>query len=313
MSAKMVSLIIPIYNESENIEELHKQLTNVLSKLQNIMYELIFVDDGSVDDSWEKLTKLRCNDNNVKGVKFSRNFGHQIALTAGLDKARGDACIVIDGDLQDPPEVIINMIHKWQEGFQVVYGVRIKRDGESNFKKFTAFIFYRILRKLTRVDIPIDTGDFRLMDRVVVDQLILMREKNRFVRGMVSWVGFKQTRVHYEREKRFAGKTKYPFSKMFKLALNGILSFSQIPLQLSSTLGFLCSFISFIFILYGLYSKIFDANTTISGWTSLFIAVLFIGGIQLMTIGILGEYLGRVYEEIKNRPLYIVEEEVNFN
>ena len=313
MSAKMVSLIIPIYNESENIEELHKQLTNVLSKLQNIMYELIFVDDGSVDDSWEKLTKLRCNDNNVKGVKFSRNFGHQIALTAGLDKARGDACIVIDGDLQDPPEVIINMIHKWQEGFQVVYGVRIKRDGESIFKKFTAFIFYRILRKLTRVDIPIDTGDFRLMDRVVVDQLILMREKNRFVRGMVSWVGFKQTRVHYEREKRFAGKTKYPFSKMFKLALNGILSFSQIPLQLSSTLGFLCSFISFIFILYGLYSKIFDANTTISGWTSLFIAVLFIGGIQLMTIGILGEYLGRVYEEIKNRPLYIVEEEVNFN
>ena len=203
------------------------------------------------------------------------------------------------------------MIQKWQEGFQVVYGSRIKREGESIFKKFTAYLFYRILRKLTNVDIPIDTGDFRLMDKMVVNQLKLMRERSRFVRGMVSWLGFKQTKVEYERDKRYAGKTKYPFSKMFRLALNGILSFSQIPLQLSSSLGFLCSFVSFMFILYGIYSKIFESNTTISGWTSLFVAILFLGGIRLMTIGILGEYLGRVYEEIKNRPLYIIEEEIN--
>lgn len=228
-----------------------------------------------------------------------------------MDKASGQVVVVIDADLQDPPEVIIEMIEKWREGYQVVYGVRKGRDGESLFKLLTAFIFYRILRMLTPIDIPADTGDFRLIDRGVVEQLSGMREKNRFVRGLVSWVGFRQGKVEYERRKRLSGDTKYPFRKMLKFAMDGIFSFSQTPLKLSSALGFGCSFLSFVFIVYGLGVKYFYPETTIQGWTSIFVSSLFLGGVQLISIGILGEYIGRIYDELKGRPLYIVEDEMN--
>lgn len=310
--APFLSVVVPLYNEELVARKMYERLTNVLESNQ-LDYELVVINDGSQDGTLRILKQLCQIDNRVKLISFSRNFGHQVAITAGMEKASGQVVVIIDADLQDPPEVIIKMIDKWREGYQVVYGVRKKRKGESHLKLATAAMFYRILRKMTPLDIPVDTGDFRLMDRKVVEQLTRMRERSRFVRGMVSWVGFKQGKVEYSREKRLGGETKYPFNKMLNFAVDGILSFSQVPLRFSSAFGLLCSAISFALLIYGLLAKYLYPETTIPGWTSIFVAILFIGGVQLMCIGILGEYIGRMYEEIKSRPLYIIEEESNFD
>jgi glycosyltransferase involved in cell wall biosynthesis len=306
-----LSVVVPLYNEEQVIGEMHTRLRSVLDA-SRIDYEIILVNDGSSDHT-EELAKEICRDHpNVRLLSFSRNFGHQIAVTAGLDSSAGQAVVIIDADLQDPPEVIVSMAAKWREGYEVVYGVRSKRKGEGFFKLLTAAAFYRLVRKLTRVDIPVDAGDFRLMDRKVVDQLLTMRERNRFVRGMVSWVGFRQARVEYVREPRFAGETKYPLRKMLRFAIDGVLSFSDVPLKISSVFGFLCALLSFLLIIYGLVVKLLYPQFAIPGWASLFSVVLFLGGVQLMCIGILGEYLGRVYDEIKGRPLYVVKDRTNF-
>jgi len=306
-----LSVIVPVYNEELVIDRMYKRLTEVLSG-RDFRYEIILVNDGSRDRTIDLAREICEKDPNVKLISFSRNFGHQIAVTAGMDRAKGNMIALIDADLQDPPEVLLEMVEKWKEGYQVVYGTRARRKGESFIKLITASLFYRILRRLTSVDIPLDTGDFRLMDAKVVASLRKMQERNRFVRGMVSWVGFKQGKVEYVREPRFAGETKYPFRKMMKFALDGIFSFSHIPLKLASSLGFFCAILSFALIGYALYSKYFLPDRTIPGWTSVFIAIVFIGGIQLISIGILGEYIGRIYEEAKDRPLYIVDEDINF-
>jgi glycosyltransferase involved in cell wall biosynthesis len=309
--APFLSVIVPLYNEELVIRDMYRRLTNVLDGNQ-IDYEVILINDGSRDGTLHVAKQLCETDKRIKLLSFSRNFGHQIAITAGMDTVSGQIAVIIDADLQDPPEVIVQMIDKWREGYQVVYGVRKERKGESFFKLVTAALFYRILRRMTPLQIPVDTGDFRLMDRKVVEQLRHMRERSRFVRGMVSWVGFKQAKVEYTRDTRIAGETKYPFNKMMKFAIDGILSFSQIPLKLSSAFGFLCSVISFVLLVYGVVAKYFYPETTIPGWTSIFVASLFLGGVQLISIGILGEYLGRIYEEIKGRPLYIIDEQMNF-
>lgn len=309
--APELSVVVPLYNEEMVIDVMYTRLTQVLEGAK-LDYEIVLVNDGSADRTLSMAKDICRHDNRVKLISFSRNFGHQIAITAGMDRASGQAVVLIDADLQDPPEVILEMLAKWKEGFQVVYGVRKKREGESFFKLFTAKMFYRLLRRLTSISIPVDTGDFRLMDRRVIEQLKKMRERDRFVRGMVSWVGFRQTQVEYVREKRYAGETKYPFTKMLKFATDGILSFSQVPLKLSSAFGMLSAGLSFIFMIYGFLMRVFFPDQVVPGWSSLFVAILFIGGIQLMCIGILGEYLGRIHEEIKGRPIYISEEEVNF-
>ncbi len=308
----LVSLIVPAYNEEAVIEETYKRLKNVMEQ-GGYDFEILIVDDGSTDRTPEKVKKICLNDKRVKLIRFSRNFGHQVAISAGIDRAVGKVAVIIDADLQDPPEVIPGMIEKWSTGYEVVYGVRKKRKGESLFKRVTAALFYRLLRQMTPIEIPLDAGDFRLLDRKVLEELKKMPERRRFVRGMVSWVGFRQTSVEYVREKRFAGTTKYPLRKMINFAIDGILSFSTVPLRISSALGFLSAAVSFLMMMYGLIVRIFYPSRVMTGWASLFVAVLFIGGIQLICIGILGEYLGRVYEETKKRPLYIVAELLNFD
>jgi dolichol-phosphate mannosyltransferase len=307
-----ISVVVPLYNEELVIEEMYQRISKVMREI-GPDYEIVAINDGSRDRTLEIARAICQKDKRVKVISFSRNFGHQIAITAGMDRAKGQAVVIIDADLQDPPEVIIDMVEKWKEGYQVVYGTRKKREGESFFKLLTAKLFYRTIRKMTNVDIPVDTGDFRLMDRSVVDQLKRMRERNRFVRGMVSWVGFKQGEVKYVRDRRYAGETKYPLKKMLRFAADGIVSFSQIPLRLASFLGFLASGLSFVFIFYGLIVKAYFPDRAIPGWTSIFVGLLFLGGVQLICAGILGEYLGRIYEEIKGRPLYITQEELNFD
>ncbi len=306
-----ISVVVPLYNEEQVIGEMYERLSEVL-RGAGIDYELVMVNDGSIDRTLEMAHAICATDKNVKLIDFSRNFGHQIAITAGMDLSTGKAVVVIDADLQDPPEVILKMIEKWKEGYQVVYGVREKREGESQFKILTASVFYRVLRTLTSIDIPVDTGDFRLVDRRVLNEFNNMRERARFVRGMISWVGFKQTEVRYVRHERFAGETKYPISKMIKFAIDGVLSFSQVPLKLASGLGLVSAVVSFLFMVYGLVMRYFFPEQVIPGWSSLFSAVLFLGGIQLICLGILGEYIGRIYEEIKKRPLYIIRDQVNF-
>ena len=310
VATTMISIVVPLFNEALVIETLCTRLNALMAQIPESC-EVVMVNDGSTDLTESLARRICSQDRRYKLITFSRNFGHQIAITAGMDRATGQAVAIIDADLQDPPEVILEMIEKWRAGYQVVYGVRSRRDGETVFKRLTAALFYRLLRRATSVDIPVDTGDFRLMDRRVVDQLVGMRERSRFVRGMVSWVGFTQGKVEYERAERFAGETKYPFSKMLGFAIDGILAFSQVPLRLSSMLGFCVSGASFLLILYGVIVRVFFPTHAIPGWASVFVAVLFLGGVQLVCLGILGEYLGRVYDELKGRPLYITREEVN--
>jgi glycosyltransferase involved in cell wall biosynthesis len=303
------SIIIPVYNEEAVVNETYQRLTRVM-ELIGESYELLFVNDGSQDKTAEIIERLAETDERTRLLDFSRNFGHQIAITAGMDYARGDAIIIIDADLQDPPELIPQMIKKWKEGYEVVYAKRLKRKGETLFKKWTASLFYRTLRTLTEVDIPLDTGDFRLMDRKVCDALQGIREKNRFVRGLVSWVGFRQTAIEYVREERFAGETKYPLKKMLRFSIDGITSFSYKPLKLATYLGFLVSFSSFVYLIVTLFLKLFTTST-IAGWTSLIACVLLLNGVILIILGILGEYVGRIYDETKNRPLYILRSKQN--
>ncbi|MGB3890920.1 MAG: glycosyltransferase family 2 protein [Priestia megaterium] len=300
------SIVVPVYNEEEVIHETYRRLTEVMRSTKEA-YELLFVNDGSRDRTAEIIKEYSEQDPAVVLLDFARNFGPQIAITAGMDYARGEAVVVIDADLQDPPELILEMIEKWKQGFDVVYAKRTKRKGETYFKKQTAAMFYRFLRAMTDIDIPLDTGDFRLLDRKVCNQMNSIQEKNRFVRGLVSWVGFKQTAVEYERDERLAGESKYPLKKMLKLSMDGITSFSYKPLKLASYAGVTLSGIGFIYLLVVLYLKLFT-DSTITGWSSLIVIQLFFSGIILIILGMIGEYIGRIYDETKNRPLYIVRE-----
>ena len=300
------TIIAPIYNEVENIPLLYTRVSEVMAQTGE-PWEFVMVDDGSSDGSTEAILELKAQDEKIKPVIFARNFGHQIAVTAGLDYSRGEAVIIIDADLQDPPEVILDLIKKWKEGFEVVYAVRAKRVGETWFKLFTASAFYRLIQRITDVNIPMDTGDFRLLDRKVVQVLNGMREKHRFLRGMSVWVGFKQTGVEYERAERFAGETKYPLKKMIRFASDAITGFSYFPLQLAMYLGFITTGISIISILVVIILRL-AGSQVLSGQATTLIAVLFLGGVQLISIGLLGEYIGRLYDEAKGRPLYITRE-----
>ena len=300
------SIIAPIYNEKDNLPELHRRVTEVMVSTGE-PWELILVDDGSSDGSMDIIHELSKKDKHVRPVIFARNFGHQVAVTAGLDFSRGDAVIVIDADLQDPPELILEMAKKWKDGNEVVFAVRAEREGESWFKLWTASLFYRIISRITDVKIPLDTGDFRLMDRKVVDVMNQMRERHRFLRGMSAWVGFKQVGVEYKRAARVAGETKYPFRKMFRLAVNAITGFSYLPLQVATYFGFVSAGIAILAIPVVAYMRI-TGSQAFFGQASTLIAVLFLGGVQLISLGVLGEYIGRLYDEAKNRPLYIVRE-----
>lgn len=307
-----VSIVVPCYNEEEVIETTLGSLTALCDGLPDYDFEMIYVDDGSRDRTLPLLRAAAENDPRVRIVSFARNFGHQIAVSAGIDAATGDAVVLIDADLQDPPEVVVDMIAKWREGYDVVYGTRTSRPGESAFKLATARGFYRLLNRLSEVDIPLDTGDFRLMTREVVEVLKNMPEQHRFVRGMVSWIGFNQVALPYERAERFAGTSKYPLRKMLRFATDGIMSFSAKPLQLAITLGAVSAAFSLLGILYALILRVFTSSW-VEGWTALMIAVLFLGGIQLLCVGIVGEYVGRIYSEVKRRPLYVVRERVGLD
>jgi glycosyltransferase involved in cell wall biosynthesis len=300
------SIVAPIFNEIDNLPELYRRVRDVMES-SNEAWELLLVDDGSTDGSTDKIRELTAADERVRPVIFARNFGHQIAVTAGLDYARGDAIVIIDADLQDPPEVILELAEKWREGYEVVYAVRAEREGESWFKKLTASLFYRIIFRITDVNIPLDAGDFRLLDRKVVNVMNSMRERHRFLRGMAAWVGFKQIGVEYRRAARYAGETKYPFRKMLRLALNAVTSFSYFPLQVATYIGFISASLAIlaipvVAILRMIGSRFFGGQATT------LISVLFLGGVQLISLGILGEYIGRLYDEAKGRPLYIVRE-----
>ncbi len=308
---KMYSLVIPLYNEEEVIHECIKRVTNVMHN-NEFDYEIIFVNDGS-SDSTEEIVKQYCDkDKHLKLISFSRNFGHQTAISAGMDNAEGDAIIVMDADLQDPPEVVQKLIEKYEEGFDVVYAIRSKRKGESFFKKITAKMFYRFLKNMCEVDIPVDTGDFRLISRQVCDVLKGLTERNRYVRGLVSWVGFKQTGIYYEREERYAGKTKYPLKKMLKLSVDGITSFSTKPLKLTKWIGIFMAAVGFIYAIIVIIQKLVGIQMQ-TGWASTMVTILLIGGIQLIMLGITGEYIARIFDESKNRPLYIIKEKVNMD
>jgi len=305
-NSPVFTIIAPIYNELENLPILYDRIKEVMDKSEQ-SWELILVDDGSTDGSTNLIRDIAHNDGRIRPVIFARNFGHQIAVTAGLDFSRGRAVVIIDSDLQDPPEVILQLIEKWQEGYEVVYAVRSDREGETFFKKVTASVFYRLIFRITDVKIPLDTGDFRLMDRKVVSVMNTMREHHRFLRGMSAWVGFKQVGVTYKRAARLAGETKYPIKKMMKLALTAITGFSYVPLQIATYMGFISAGISLIAIPVVILMRILGSQQFIGQATTL-IAVLFLGGVQLISLGILGEYIGRIYDEVKGRPLYIVSE-----
>lgn len=307
-----VSIVAPIYNEIGNIPELHHRIAEVMNKTGE-SWELLLVNDGSTDGSTEAMQTLYENDpEHVRVIHFARNFGHGIAVTAGMDYACGQAVILIDADLQDPPEVIPQLLQKWREGYEVVYAVRAQREGESWFKKVTASLFYRILYRITDVDIPLDTGDFRLMDRQVVEAVESMREQHRFIRGMVSWVGFNQTGVEYVRGERLSGTTKYPLRKMIRFAWDGITGFSYFPLQLAMYMGFGIAALNALAILLVIYLRAFTDAEPLEGQATTLVMVLFLGSIQLISLGIIGEYLGRIYNEVKGRPLYLVRKTQGF-
>ena len=310
----LLSVIVPCYNEAAVIRATHERLSRTLGSLPDIEFEIIFIDDGSSDDTFHVLTQLHATDRRVRVLRLSRNFGHQVAVTAGLTEAKGDAIAIIDADLQDPPELIPEMIDLWHAGNDVVYGSRVSRDGESRFKLWTAKAFYRIINRLSDTEIPLDTGDFRLIDRKVADVLLAMPERGRFLRGMVSWVGFKQTPVFYKREARHAGSSKYPLIKMIRFAMDGIVSFSVLPLRLAALTGLAAIWIALAGIVVAVVVRVFalyDLQLG-RGWASLFVAILFMGGVQLLCLGLIGEYLGRIYTEVKQRPLYAVRERLGF-
>ena len=305
----LISIVVPCYNEEGVIAETHRRLLQVLNAQSGIESEILNIDDGSRDQTWPILQTLPSSERvTIRALTLSRNFGHQLAVSAGIERAKGDAVVLIDADLQDPPEVLPEMIREWQSGYEVVYGVRTERDGESAFKRITAAMFYRLINRLSEVPIPVDTGDFRLMDRKVVDALMAMPEHDRFIRGMVSWLGFRQKALPYKRDARWAGETKYPLSKMIKFALTAISSFSTSPLKIASWVGFAASGAAVLGMLYVLGLRMFT-STWVEGWTALMLAVLFIGGIQLLVLGIMGEYIGRIYGEAKRRPLFLIREE----
>jgi len=334
--AVLLSAVVPCKNEEEGLEETHRRLVAALEVMgaqpsprpqdglqtcreptsggrpEAVWFEVIYVDDGSTDGTASILRQLQARDSCVRVVRLSRNFGHQVAITAGLEHAAGDAVVIIDADLQDPPEVIGEFLTRWREGYDVAYGVRTDRPGEKAFKLWTAKAFYRFINRLSDIRIPLDTGDFRLMDRAAVDALLSMPERDRFVRGMVSWLGFSQVAVPYVRAARYAGTTKYPLFRMLRLATDGILSFSITPLRLATWVGFAASGLAILGILYALFARFF-ATHLVRGWTSSLIAVLFIGGVQLICLGIIGEYVGRIYGESKRRPLYFVRERLGFS
>jgi len=307
----LLSIVVPCYNEEAVLRATHQRLTSVFADMAGIDYELIFVNDGSRDDTQLILTQLQLVDPHMRVLLLSRNFGHQIAVTAGLEEAAGDAVVIIDADLQDPPEVIPQMVGLWRDGNDVVYGVRIERPGESAFKLWTAKVFYRLINRLSETKMPFDAGDFRLLDRRVVEVVNAMPERARFLRGMVSWAGFRQVELPYERAARHAGESKYPLRKMVHFAMDGIISFSLVPLKLAIWMGFLSIWIAVAGIIVAIVDRLLDKHLT-RGWASLFVAVLFMGGVQLLSLGIIGEYLGRIYTEVKRRPLYAVQERLGF-
>ena len=307
--AVTLSVVVPLFNEEGNVLPLLERIVGIVERLPGKpTYEIVLVNDGSRDATLTAIREQMQHRHNIVLVNLSRNFGHQLAATAGLDVAQGDAVVLMDGDLQDPPELIEQFVEKWRGGYDVVYAVRRTRKGESGFKLFTARMFYRIIKRLTNISIPVDTGDFRLMSRRVVDTLKRSRERHRFLRGMVSWVGYNQIGVEYDRDERFSGTTKYPVRKMLKFAIDGITSFSDVPLRFSSYLGFTVSTAAFIYAIIIILFKAFRWGTPeyARGWASTMVAILFLGGVQLIGIGILGEYIGRIYDEVKARPLYII-------
>ena len=310
MTTPRYSIIAPCWNEEKALPELYRRISAVMEKTGE-SWELVLVNDGSTDRTIDVIKKLRTADPRVTYVDFARNFGHQLAVTAGMDYAQGDAVILIDSDLQDPPELILDMIEKWKTGYMVVFAVRKERKGETWFKLFTAKLFYRIIYRITDVDIPLDTGDFRLMDRKVINQMRAMKEHHRFIRGMTSWVGFKQTGVDYVREERFAGETKYPLRKMIRFAVTAITGFSIFPLQLATFMGFIIAILSGLFILVAIIARL-SGGQAFEGQATTLVMVLFLGAIQLISLGIIGEYLGRIYDEVRGRPLYVVNEVAGF-
>ncbi|MFF9485356.1 glycosyltransferase family 2 protein [Streptomyces sp. NPDC014676] len=305
----LISYVLPVFNEQDGIRRFHDELVEAIGTRPELSFELVYVNDGSSDASLAILRDLAKNDPRVCVVDFARNFGHQMAITAGLDEARGDAVIVMDTDLQDPPRVSLELIDAWRDGAEIVHARRRSRQ-DGLFKRATAAAYYRVLRACTEVDIPLDTGDFRLLDRRVADELRRYRERSRFVRGIVASMGFVQTEVHFDRDERFAGETKYPLRKMARLAIDGVTGFSTVPLKLITRLGFLVLTLSFAGILYALAMKVFRPDITVSGWTMLMVVVLFLGGVQMLSLGVLGSYIGRTYSEAQGRPLYIVRQVV---
>ncbi|MBD2182605.1 glycosyltransferase family 2 protein [Aerosakkonema funiforme] len=301
------SLIVPIYNEEATIPEMYRRVAAIMSRLDDAV-ELILINDGSRDRSLQMIRDLHQQDERVCYLSFARNFGHQMAVTAGLNFARGQVIVILDADLQDPPELIPDMIEKWRQGYQVVYAQRTQRRRENWFKRFTAYAFYRLLKHLADVDIPTDTGDFCLLDRQVVDVLNAMPERNRYIRGLRSWVGFQQTAIRFERDPRFAGEVKYTFHKSLALAVNGLVSFSKVPLRLSTYVGLLSALMAIVMAFLVLYWRFFEPNSPLTGFASITVAIFFLGAVQLVSIGILGEYIGRIYEEVKGRPLYTMSE-----
>jgi dolichol-phosphate mannosyltransferase len=307
----LVSAIVPCYNEEQVIVETNRELIAVLDSLPGVDFELIYVDDGSSDATADLLQAIQGADHRIRVVRFSRNFGQQLAVSAGLEHAAGDAAIIIDADLQDPPDVIPEMVARWRDGYHVVYGMRTDRPGETAFKIWSARLFYRLINRLSKVKLPLDVGDFRLIDRRVIETLLSMPERDRFLRGMVSWIGFRQVAVMYSRAERRAGESKYSLWQMLRFAADGVISFSLTPLRLALWVGFLSMGLSFAGIIYALIIRLYT-NDWVRGWASIFTAVLFIGGAQLVTLGIIGEYIGRIYAEVKRRPLNVVAERLGF-
>ena len=308
---KKISLVIPMYYEEEVAQECYRRIVQVLRKLDNYQYEIIFINDGSKDHTQEILEEIAKKDENIKVITFSRNFGHQCAVTAGIKYVTGDCVVILDADLQDPPELIPDMIKLWEQGNEVIYGKRKKRKGESKFKLLTAKMFYKTLDALSDVTIPMDTGDFRLVDRKVIDVINQMPEHNKFLRGLYSWVGYRQVAFEYERKERYAGKTKYPLKKMVKLALDGIVSFSAKPLRIVGYLGIIMIIVSLCLLIYSLVSYAFSLNSLTPGWTSIMVSITLFSGVQLLSMWIMSEYIARIYDETRNRPQYIIRDTIN--